>query len=176
MRKDDFQYTPQFKLFFSGNHKPGLRSIGPAMRRRLQMILFGVVIPQGQRDPRLANKLKREWPGILKWMIEGCVDWQKRGLDPPKAVAAATDDYFSAQDSFAQRIEDCCERDPNAWTRTTALFASWKLWCERASVRHGDIKSFAEIMKADEKFRFQHTDTGNGYWGLRIREADDLPL
>jgi putative DNA primase/helicase len=28
MRKDDFEYVPKFKLFFSGNHKPSLRNVG----------------------------------------------------------------------------------------------------------------------------------------------------
>jgi putative DNA primase/helicase len=42
MRQDFFQYRPQFKPFISGNHKPRLRSPGPAMRRRLNMIPFAV--------------------------------------------------------------------------------------------------------------------------------------
>ena len=46
MRQDDFEYLPQFKLFLSGNHKPGLRSVGEAMRRRVNMIPFAVVIPK----------------------------------------------------------------------------------------------------------------------------------
>ena len=58
-----------------------------------------------------------------------------------------TDDYFTAQDSFSTWIDDCCERDPNAWTMTTALFASWKEWAEKAGVRFGNIKSFGEAME-----------------------------
>ena len=92
MRQDDFQYTPKFRLFFSGNDKPGLRSVGEAMRRRVSMIPFGVVIPQGERDQNFGDKLKDEWPGILQWMIDGCLNWQQRGLDPPEAVTKTTDD------------------------------------------------------------------------------------
>ena len=78
MRQDDFEYLPQFKLFFSGNHKPGLRSVGEAMRRRVNMILFDVVIPKDERDPYLGEKLEDEGPGILQWMIDGCLDWQEQ--------------------------------------------------------------------------------------------------
>ena len=35
MRQDFFEYVPQFKLIIAGNHKPGLRSVDEAMRRRL---------------------------------------------------------------------------------------------------------------------------------------------
>ena len=34
MRQDFFTYTPQFKLFIAGNHKPGLRNVDEAIRRR----------------------------------------------------------------------------------------------------------------------------------------------
>ena len=63
MRQDDFEYTPKFKLFFSGNHKPGLRSVGEAMRRRVNMIPFDVIIPKDERDPYLGDKLEDECPG-----------------------------------------------------------------------------------------------------------------
>jgi putative DNA primase/helicase len=170
MRKDDFEYVPLFKLFFSGNHKPGLRSIGEAMRRRLNMIHFAVKIPKQERDTHFADKLKPEWPGILQWMIEGCLAWQKRGLDPPEAVTKATDAYFTEQNSFAFWLEECCDRrDPNIWTQTTMLFASWKQWAEKAGVRHGDIKSFGEAM-TEAGFEWKHTKKGNGYQGVDIRQ------
>jgi putative DNA primase/helicase len=167
MRMDDFEYVPKFKLFFSGNHKPGLRSVGEAMRRRVNMIPFAVVIPPGERDPHFGDKLKDEWQGILQWMIDGCLDWQERGLAPPEAVTRTTDDYFEAQDSFTTWIDECCERDPNAWTMSTPLFESWKAWAVRAGMRFGNITEFAETM---EKARFtrKRTNSGKGYEGLRL--------
>jgi putative DNA primase/helicase len=67
MRQDFFTYTPAFKLFIAGNHKPGLRSVNEAMRRRLQLIPFAITIPPDQRDARLPQKLRAEWGGILAW-------------------------------------------------------------------------------------------------------------
>ena len=79
MRQDFFEYRPQFKLVIAGNHKPGLRSVDEAIRRRFHLIPFNVTIPEGERDLELAEKLRAEWPGILAWMIEGCLDWQRQG-------------------------------------------------------------------------------------------------
>lgn len=174
MRQDDFEYLPEFKLFFSGNHKPGLRSVGEAMRRRVNMIPFDVVIPKNERDPHFGDKLEDEWPGVLQWMIDGCVAWQKRGLAPPEAVTKATDEYFATQDSFSLWVEDLCERDPNAWTKTTELFASWKDWAEKAGVRFGTMTEFGETL-TKEGFTWKHTEKGNGYWGLAVRRDQPPP-
>jgi P4 family phage/plasmid primase-like protien len=133
------------KLVVSSNHKPNLRNVGEAMRRRLQLLPFAVTIAKAARDPKLRDKLKAEWPGILAWMIEGCLEWQEHGLGPPEEVTRATDDYFAAQNSFSQWFEEECELDANAWTKTTALFRAWKEWAEQANVRVGNIKEFGEV-------------------------------
>ena len=55
----------------------------------------------------------------------GRLEWQAEGLRPPKAVLDATEAYLAAEDAIAAWIDDKCERDPNAWETSTALFASW---------------------------------------------------
>jgi putative DNA primase/helicase len=71
MRQDFFEFTPVFKLIIAGNHRPGLRSVDEAIRRRFHLIPFTVTIPEAERDQQLGDKLQAEWPGILHWMIEG---------------------------------------------------------------------------------------------------------
>jgi phage/plasmid-associated DNA primase len=75
---------------------------------------------------------------------------------PPDAVKKATADYFATQNSFSLWLEECCERDPNAWTATTTLFTSWKAWAEKGGVRCGEIKTFGEAM-SENGFERKHT-------------------
>jgi putative DNA primase/helicase len=147
MRQDFFDYVPQFKLNIAGNHKPTLRSVDEAIRRRLYLIPWNVVIPPAERDKRLLEKLRAEWPGILAWMIDGCRQWQQIGLAPPAAVANATENYIDNQDTFAAWIEDYCELDANAWESTGTLFDGWKAWCERNGAWLGDVRSFVEMLE-----------------------------
>ena len=100
MRQDFFEYLPQFKLVISGNHKPGLRSVDEAIRRRLNLLPFTVTIPEAERDKELTNKLKAEARGILAWMIKGCLKWQKIGLARPTAVIEATDAYLKRRGHY----------------------------------------------------------------------------
>ena len=90
MRQDFFEFDPQFKLMVVGNNKPSLRGVDEAIRRRLHLIPFTVTIPPAERDPELPEKLKAEWPAILRWAIDGCLAWQREGLNPPPAVRDAT--------------------------------------------------------------------------------------
>src|SRR4030095_16895599 len=70
MRQDFFDFTPTFKLFIVGNHKPRLGTVDEAMRRRMLIVPFTVQIPLEERDRQLAEKLKAEWPAILRWCID----------------------------------------------------------------------------------------------------------
>ena len=92
-----------------------------AARRRFNLIPFTVTIPAEERDKDLSDKLKAEWSGILQWMIDGCVDWQQRGLAPPEVVTAATAAYLDAQDSVAAWLDECCELDANMGAFTDAV-------------------------------------------------------
>ena len=159
MRCDFFQFTPQFKLVIAGNHKPGLKTVDEAVRRRFHMIPFAVTIPEEQRDKELPEKLRHEWPGILRWMIEGCIEWQRIGLAAPLAVTKATADYMTSEDSLGIWLVDRCESDRAAWTSTKALFESWKLYGQRPP----------EIMSALEK-RFSQNIEAKGYSPTRTNQ------
>ena len=167
MRQDFFDYEPAFKLFIAGNHKPSLRSVDEAIRRRLHMIPFSVTIPPDERDPELAEKLKSEWPGILSWMIQGALAWQAKGLRPPKAVLAATAAYLEAEDAIAAWIDEKCERDPNAWTSSAALFSSWSAWATAAGETIGAQKKLTQAL-IDRGFTIKNTTKARGLNGLRI--------
>src|SRR4051794_29207376 len=150
MRQDFLSYQPQFKITIVGNHKPVLRNVDDAARRRFNIVPF--VHRPGNPDPELEIKLKAEWPGILRWMIDGCLDWQKNGgLIRPDSVRDATAAYFSNQDLFGQWLEDACDSDPgNEYKRETSadLFASWKLYATNAGATVGSQNTSRENMEA----------------------------
>ncbi len=176
MRQDFFEFTPTFKLVIAGNHKPGLRSVDEAIRRRFHLVPFTVTVPPEERDGTLAERLKAEWPGILAWAISGCLDWQQQRLSPPAAVQAATAAYLEAEDALAAWIEDEGQREPNAWESSTTLFRSWKSWADRSGEYHGSLKKF--IQRIEDRceglgMRKGRDQQGRrGFYGLRVTKAD----
>jgi putative DNA primase/helicase len=151
MRQDFFDFYPTFKLFIAGNHKPRLQNVDEAMRRRLLLVPFTVQIPPAERDTKLAEKLEAEWPAILRWAIDGCLEWQRIGLAPPPVVTNATDDYFTGEDSFGQWLEDRCDVDPgkhHKWDRTSDLFTDWSVYAQADGDKPGSKKAFNSLMAA----------------------------
>jgi hypothetical protein len=77
-------------------------------RRRIHLVPFIITIPPKERDKNLFEKLKPEWPGILQWAVDGCLEWNEIGLAPPKAVRDASDEYFTEEDALARWIDEEC--------------------------------------------------------------------
>jgi putative DNA primase/helicase len=171
MRQDFFEYTPQFKLIVAGNHKPGLRSVDEAMRRRFNLVPFTVTIPVLERDAELTEKLQAEWPGILQWAIDGCLAWQREGLNAPAIVRDATADYFTAEDALGNWLEECCTTGRQYWTSGAALFGNWREWCERSGEYVGSQKRFSQALQA-RGFQSGISGHGNtrGFTGIALRE------
>jgi putative DNA primase/helicase len=124
MRGNFFTFIPQFKLVIAGNHRPALRSVDEAIRRRFHLIPFTVTIPASERDPDLCEKLKIEYPGILSWIIQGCLAWQREGLNPPACVREATQEYFTDEDAQGSWIRECCVLGAQHMASSTALYLS----------------------------------------------------
>jgi putative DNA primase/helicase len=173
MRGDFFEFTPQFKLMISGNHKPSLRNVDEAMRRRLHLIPFTVTIPEQERDQSLTEKLKAEWPGILQWAVNGTLEWRRLGLQPPQAVQSATKDYLETEDDVLSWVNDCCTEDPPARTSSAELYASWKDWADRTGRKGGagSQKAFSQALE-DKSYQKDRTRKGAIFLGLRVRPRD----
>ena len=171
MRQDDFEFKPQFKPLISANHKPQLRSVDVAMRRRMHLIPFLVTIPAEKRDSGLKAKLKDEGPGILQWLIEGCLEYQRIGLAPPKSVVDATDEYFKNEDGIANWIEEKCEVGTKLWEPSAKLFASWKDHAEKAGLTVGNNIRFKEEMNR-LGYRDKKLALGKVFEGLSLRQDD----
>lgn len=171
MRQDFFEFSPQFKLVIAGNHKPGLRSVDEAIRRRFNLVPFTVTIPPEERDEGLKNKLRDEWPGILAWAVEGCLEWQRAKLSPPEAVTAATDAYMAAEDAIAAWIDERCERNTGAEERSSVLYASWKHWAEKNGEFPGSNKGFTQKLE-ERGFQSHRKKQGVGFEGLKLLPAE----
>lgn len=172
LRQEFFTFKPQFSLFIIGNHKPSLTSVDEAMRRRFNIIPFLVkpIFP----DLDLEKRLQAEWPAILRWMIDGCLDWQANGLIRPQSVLDATQDYFDDQNTMQQWLDQDCDvdmRNHNLVASSGSLFTSWSRYARGAGDIPGDAKSFKSSM---EKlgFKFKRDKTGRWFYFVQLKPIE----
>jgi putative DNA primase/helicase len=119
------------KLVIVGNHKPQITGTDDGIWRRVQLVPFEVTIPTAQRDHALPGKLLGELPGILAWMVRGCLMWQQSGLNPPPAVTLATNAYKAESDILGEWIADCCTVSPAGTATSGDLFSAYRNWALR---------------------------------------------
>jgi putative DNA primase/helicase len=172
MRHDFFTYQPQFKLTIIGNHRPNLRNIDDAIRRRFNLAPFE--FKPEKEDTQLKEKLRAEWSGILRWMIDGCLDWQKNGLTPAPTITSATAEYFADQDVFAQWLADECDCEPANEFKTEMakpLFQSWIAYAKEAGEEPGTQRAFG--LRLGRKCDKVPTKDGIKYLGIRLKRRVD---
>ncbi|MHC4491753.1 MAG: phage/plasmid primase, P4 family [Planctomycetota bacterium] len=176
MRRDYFEFDRTHKLVMMTNNRPRIQENTEAAWRRILLVPFNVVVPPGERDTLLTQKLKAEWPGILSWLLEGCLEWQRDGLNPPDVVLAATAEYRKSSDTLAEFLEACCfedKSDPGLREKSQELYCSYREWCGRAKIKEREqlgYKRFGELLGAKfTKERLNRKDAkGTYYFGVGL--------
>lgn len=144
-----FAFMPTFKLLMLTNHKPEASGEDDAIWRRIRLIPFLEKFDGATKDDMLGEKLRQEWPGILRWCVEGCLRWQKEGLEPPMEVVKATTEYRSENDIFSEWLNERGCVESNAKTATGKLFRDFTEWmAENGERRLFSQKKFGQTLKA----------------------------
>lgn len=126
---EPFDFRPEFKLWLSTNNKPVIHGTDDAIWDRIRLIPFTQRFAGDQADHALPRKLRDELPGVLAWMIAGCLDWQRRGMGEPEQVRNATEGYRVEMDTLAAFFEDRCVIHPKAEVPATPLYKAFQEWC-----------------------------------------------
>ena len=149
--QEAFEFRPTFKLFLAANDTPRIRDSDAALWRRIRRIPFEQSLPLEKRDPQVKARLTDtalSGPAILKWLVEGCLAWQRDGLHAPDAVRQATEDLRAEMDPLGQWIEDSCVLDAGAWTPASDLRRSYERWCEQNGEQAANNTQFGSTLGA----------------------------
>lgn len=169
MKVDFYTFPATFKLVIAANTRPKVTGTDHGIWRRMQLVPFGVTIPEAERDRQLVPKLLAEREGILAWAVAGCLAWQRDGLAAPAGVTEATAGYSAEQDELGHWIAEECLVIPEAWASTAELHESYRKWCEQTG-RHPWVRdTFRErLIERDGIAEHRKTD-GRGMRGIAPR-------
>jgi len=176
-----FAFYPEFKLWLSTNHRPNVTDSSDAMWRRIHAVPFRARFvkreeaPEGYSGPfidkDLPERLKSELSGIFNWAVRGCLEWQKSGLEPPRAVKEATKQYREEEDTLGAFLEDCCTMSTDAWEKASALYGKYVSWCKDTGEQIRSQKIFGQLL-ASRGFKDKRTNSERRWLGLEIKGGD----
>lgn len=171
---ESFTFGPTHKLWLSVNHKPVIADDSEGMWRRVHLIPFTKQFKPEEQDKGLLDALKAEAAGILTWMVEGCLLWQKEGLGMPPAVAEATALYREESDHIGEFIGDCCIVEPDATITSGALWQGYQQWSTKNEEIQLSRQSFGERMEKHSFRRNRIGHKGTRVWvGIRLRREGE---
>jgi putative DNA primase/helicase len=130
MRAEWFDFEPVHKLWLSTNHKPEIRGTDAAIWRRIRLLPWAVAIPLAQQDKQLPEKLRAELPGVLAWIVRGCLEWRRKGLQAPEEVRRATIEYRAEMDVVGAFLAECCVLGSDEDVSAADLYKAYGEWCK----------------------------------------------
>lgn len=180
--KRNITFDPTHLLCLLTNNKPHAPATDFAFWERLLLVEFPISFvdrkPQSPNerpvDKGLRERLRGELPGIMAWLVRGCLEWQEneRGLDPPPKVRDAVAEYRKAEDFLGEFLEDCCElitdNPESVRTVATELYDTFTLWWKDNVSAKKDFsqKKFGKLMQ--ERFTRDRKGGVYYYYGIRV--------
>jgi putative DNA primase/helicase len=102
MHQDPWAFDPTHSLWLQTNHLPEISGRDTGIWRRIRVVKWERTFTGREEDQTLGETLEAEAPGILRWLVQGCLEWQRHGLQEPEAVKRETLAYRRAEDTFSR--------------------------------------------------------------------------
>lgn len=169
-----FEFRPMLKLWLAANQRPRVNADDDAIWRRIVQIPFLVQIPEDERDPEVKRALRddpAENSAVLAWAVQGCLEWQRRGLAVPESVKTYTADYRAENDRLGEWFADCVTFVPIATSTAKELRASYEAWCSTNGEKPIRAALFGSMLKAHGCDQYRGTG-GVRYWqGVSVNDT-----
>jgi putative DNA primase/helicase len=175
--KPGFDFVPAFKLWLATNDVPHIRSDDSGMWRRVLKLPFEHKHPRSNLKGLLKTKPHQE--AILAWAVQGCLDWQREGLNAPESVLVATTKLRRQMDGLDEFLTLKCNfEDPHCWTPIRDIRASYTQWAEQQSIpepRRVNQNRMADALQrkgCEFELRKVNEQAMRGWWGIRVMNSN----
>ncbi|ACI12509.1 DNA primase [Mycobacterium phage Konstantine] len=146
--------VPQFVPIVATNSVPSIEGADKALRNRLYVIPFNVVVSEQEDDKEAATVMKAVGlPAVLHWLVEGYKIYRReRGLPKDPRIVQESDAFASELDTVSTFLSQCVKKHPTnfgdpkipwqdhpGWViLPDDLYEAYWNWCNRMKVREPD--------------------------------------
>jgi len=168
---------PSHLLLLLTNHKPHADANDTAFWDRLVMITFNMrfvdnPVEQNERkkDTTLWARLEEEASGILAWLVRGCLEWQRVGLNIPDQVKRDGKNYRDQEDELKTFLDECCVIAENVKVKASTLYSAYTKWAESGNLYVLNRTNFG-LQLSKKKFQKKNTKHGILYEGIGLLDT-----
>lgn len=174
MGRDFVTFNPTHKVFLATNNRPVIHEASDGIWSRVHLVPWEVRIPDEEIDTELRDRLRDEHrAAVLRWIVDGCIAWQREGLSPPAAVLDATREYREdSEPDVLAFVRSHCTIEPDARITYKELRDAFNAWNVENGARPMSGRAFGSIVKASAKglgIREAKTGDTRFYRGIRLR-------
>ena len=174
LRENEVEFTPKFKIWMATNYKPVISGTDDGIWRRMVLIPFNYTVPDDKVDKRLSAKLKREFPGILNWCLEGYKKWKEHGLsEEPLIVAEQRQEYRNEMDMIERFFAEKCVLEEGRKETFNDLWNAFLPWynAQNEKENYSKTRFGSEMIK---RFERKRSNSGMTYLGIGLKEKDSF--
>lgn len=174
----EYTFDPSHLLILLTNNKPHADAKDKAFWERICPVTFNVRFVESpdptksyerKADDKLVSALEVEASGILAWLVRGCLQWQRVGMNTPASVLKARARYREEEDTLGLFIHDICVQNARCSVKPQVLYAQYCDWSEANNLKPMSGTAFGvEMSKAYKKV---HTREGNFYQGIGLQSV-----
>jgi P4 family phage/plasmid primase-like protien len=169
--QEEFTYVPTYKVWLVTNPKPRIVGTTEAIWDKIHFVAWKRYFRPEERDPELQEKLNAEASGILNWMIEGCLRWQRDGLSLPVSMREDTEAYRHEQDVVGRFIDEEGLPGEEFTTPKKFTYECFKEWAEDAGEHY--IMTLVEFNeKMLSKFAEGRSKSGRFWRGFKLKKHE----
>lgn len=164
LHKEFFEFKPVAKWILFTNHKPSIKGTDQGIWRRVKLIPFNYSVPDGKKNKNLEAELLNEAAGILNWLVEGCLTWQKNGFPRCEAIDNATSNYQQDEDRIGEFLTCAANMGPGPNFKTSAseLYKAYRYFCREVGDMPMNSRNFPK--KMEEKGHVKKRSGGGNFW------------
>jgi len=169
--QEEFTYVPTYKVWLVTNPKPRIVGTTEAIWDKIHFVAWKRYFRPEERDTELQEKLNAEASGILNWMIEGCLQWQKIGLALPASMLDDTKAYRHEQDVVGRFIDEESLVGEEFTSPKMSTYECFKEWAEDAGEHYiMTLVEFNEKMLG--RFAEGRSKSGRFWCGFKLKKIE----
>jgi putative DNA primase/helicase len=169
--QDAFSFKSSATLWIYGNHRPEIRGNDDGIWRRVRLVPFTRQFTGDQKDQNLLARLLAEQAGILNWLVQGCLLWQREGLNAPPAVMEAVKQYRNDEDLIGDFLTEHVVHSIDEETTKGEMFDCYREWAQTEGIRYHLSSKGLERKLRDRGFIATRIHGGRRVWsGVSLRK------